>query len=141
LSDYTFEKDSLFARINLEGDELEMYYRVHEALAEKIPNPDLCVYLRADTDVLMQRIAFRDRPYERQMERSYIDSLNRAYDRFFIDERSHSSRILTIDTNELDFVRNADHLQWVEGRIRQVLELPPIQPELPIHTESNSQKD
>ena len=49
-SDYTFEKDALFARINLIGDELEMYYRVHEALAEKIVKPDLILYLRASTD-------------------------------------------------------------------------------------------
>src|SRR5512136_1797074 len=62
IADYTFEKDALFARINLKGDELEMYYRVHEALAEKIIPPDLVVYLKADTDVLMQRIASRDRP-------------------------------------------------------------------------------
>ena len=48
ISDYTFEKDALFARINLVGDELEMYYRIHEALAEKIPVPDLMVYLRAE---------------------------------------------------------------------------------------------
>ena len=73
ISDYTFEKDALFAGINLHGDELQMYYRVHEALAEKIPLPDLIIYLRASTDALMQRIAMRDRPYERQMERSYID--------------------------------------------------------------------
>ena len=56
LADYTFEKDALFAGINLLGDELEMYHRVHAALAEKIPLPDLIVYLRADTKVLMQRI-------------------------------------------------------------------------------------
>src|SRR5512147_2911397 len=76
ISDYTFEKDALFARINLKGDELEMYYRVHEALAEKIKHPDLIVYLRADTQMLMQRIAQRDRPYERNMERDYIHKLN-----------------------------------------------------------------
>jgi deoxyguanosine kinase len=55
ISDYTFEKDALFAQINIEGDELEMYNRVHEALAEKITIPDLIVYLRADTDTLMGR--------------------------------------------------------------------------------------
>jgi deoxyguanosine kinase len=64
LSDYTFEKDALFAEVNLEGDELEMYYRVHQALAEKITTPGLIVYLKADTVVLMQRIAQRDRPYD-----------------------------------------------------------------------------
>ena len=85
VADYTFEKDALFAQINLSGDELEMYYRVHEALAEKIVPPDLIVYLRADTDILMRRIELRDRPYERNMERAYIDQLNRAYDEFFSD--------------------------------------------------------
>ena len=52
-----------------------MYHRVHEALAEKIPTPDLIVYLYADTDMLMQRITLRDRTYERSMERAYIAEL------------------------------------------------------------------
>jgi deoxyguanosine kinase len=132
ISDYTFEKDALFARINLKGDELEMYYRVHEALAEKIPNPNLIVYLRASTDVLMQRIAQRDRTYERQMESDYIDELNRAYDDFFNKRNSHTSRVLAIDTNHLDFVRNPEDLYFVASRIRQALTLSPFQPELPI---------
>src|SRR5512137_902209 len=78
LADYTFAKDALFARINLKGDELELYDNLHNALAEKIPMPDLIVYLRASTTMLMQRIARRDRPYERQMEATYIDALNHA---------------------------------------------------------------
>ncbi len=84
VADYTFEKDALFAQINLHGDELEMYYRVHEALAEKIVPPELVVYLRAETDTLMQRIAQRDRHYERNMERAYIEELNQAYENFFL---------------------------------------------------------
>ena len=131
ISDYTFEKDALFAGINLQGDELQMYYRVHEALAEKIPRPDLVVYLRANTDVLMQRIAMRDRPYERQMERSYIHELNLAYDEFFADQRPPTP-VLTIDSNELNFVVQAEHLRWIENRIRQALKLSPFQPELPL---------
>jgi deoxyguanosine kinase len=132
IGDYTFEKDALFARINLEGDELDMYYRVHEALAEKIPVPDLIVYLRADTDVLMQRIAQRDRPYERNMERAYIDELNRAYEVFFGDHVSRRSPVLALDTNHLDYVRRPDDLKFVENRIRQVLKMAPFQPELPL---------
>ncbi len=132
ISDYTFEKDALFALVNLSGDELEMYYRVHSALAEKIAQPNLLVYLRADTEVLMQRITLRDRPYERTMERSYIEDLNQAYDDFFLSQSQHPWPVLTIDTNELDFVRYAEHLQWVENRIRQTLHLPPFQPELPL---------
>ena len=131
ISDYTFDKDSLFARINLVGDELEMYYRVHAALSEKIPQPDLVMYLRASTDTLMQRITMRDRSYERSMDRKYIESLNQAYDAFFFDAEK-SGQVLVIDTNVLDFVHNPADLEWVDNRIRQTLHLPPFQPELPL---------
>ncbi|HLA97154.1 MAG TPA: deoxynucleoside kinase [Anaerolineales bacterium] len=136
LADYTFEKDALFASINLRGDELEMYHRVHEALAEKILAPDLVLYLRADTDVLMQRIALRDRTYERNMERAYIHALNQAYDHYYLGrdtgERSEGRLVLVIDTNELDYVRQAEDLKWIENRIRQILKLSPFQAELPL---------
>jgi deoxyguanosine kinase len=134
LSDYTFDKDALFARTNLEGDELEMYFRLHEALAEKIPPPNLTVYLRASTDTLMHRITLRDRPYERSMESGYIQVLNDAYDTFFMQSDEKRS-VLVIDSNELDFVKNDEDLKWIENRIRQRLSLPPFQPELPIHDE------
>jgi deoxyguanosine kinase len=133
ISDYTFEKDALFAGINLQGDELAMYNRVHEALAERIVVPHLMIYLRASTEVLMRRIAMRDRPYERQMEQGYIDQLNRAYDHFFINT-SHASPVLVIDSNEIDYVRFPDHLHWVENSIRQALQITPFQPELPLPT-------
>jgi deoxyguanosine kinase len=129
LSDYTFAKDTLFARINLKGDELEMYYKVHEALGEKIPKPDLIVLLTAGTDVLMRRIAFRDRPYERNMERDYIDRLNHAYEDFFA-EPYDSTPVLSIDSNPLDFVQNPEHLRLIENRIRETLHLNPYQPSL-----------
>lgn len=131
IADYTFAKDALFASINLQGDELETYYKVHEALAEKIPTPDLIVYLRASTEVLMQRIAHRDRPYERNMERDYIHELNLAYERFFT-EKYRAPRTLVIDTDELNYVANPADLKWVVNRIRQSLQLSPFQPELPL---------
>ena len=131
VADYTFEKDALFAQINLRGDELEMYYRVHEALAEKIVPPELIVYLKAETGTLMQRIAQRDRPYERNMERSYIEELNQGYESFFTDHQSRRSPVLAIDTNQLDYVRRVEDLEWVAERIRQTLKMTPYQPELP----------
>jgi deoxyguanosine kinase len=131
ISDYTFAKDALFARINLHGDELAVYDKVHEALGEKIPRPDLIVYLRADTDVLMQRIALRDRPYERNMEWEYIDVLNRAYEEFFAEPRPISP-VLSIDTNDLNIVQNPEDLKYIENRIRERLELSPFQPSLPL---------
>jgi deoxyguanosine kinase len=129
ISDYTFAKDSLFARINLSGDELEMYKRVHEALAEKIVPPDLLVYLRASTDVLIRRIATRDRSYERNMDRAYIEQLNQAYEDFF-SQPYGNTLILTIDTDPLDFVRFPEHLNLIENRIRATLNLPPYQEQL-----------
>jgi deoxyadenosine/deoxycytidine kinase len=126
LADYTFAKDALFAQINLKGDELDMYYKVHEALAEKIQKPDLLVYLQASTDTLMQRIALRDRSYERQMERSYIDDLNHAYEDFFSKPFDHTP-VLTIETNNLNIIQNPEHLKLIENRIRQSLQFPPFQ--------------
>ncbi len=131
IADYTFAKDSLFARINLKGDELDMYDRVHEALGEKIPKPDLIVYLRADTDVLMQRIALRDRSYERNMAREYIDQLNHTYEDFF-SKPFDSTPVLRIDTNPLNIVQNVEHLKLIENRIRETLRLSPFQPGLPL---------
>jgi deoxyguanosine kinase len=131
LADYTFAKDALFAQINLKGDELDMYYKVHEALAEKIRKPDLLVYLQAGTETLMQRIALRDRTYERQMERSYIDDLNRAYGNFFAKPFDHTP-VLTIETDRLNIIQNPEHLKLIENRIRQSLKLPPFQQTLPL---------
>jgi len=131
LADYTFAKDALFARINLSGDELDMYHKVHEALGEKIPKPDLLVYLQASTDTLMGRIALRDRPYERQMERDYIDRLNNAYEEFFSKPYDHTP-VLKIDTNSLDIVQNHEHLKLIENRIRETLGMHPFQPALPL---------
>lgn len=142
IADYTFDKDALFAGINLQGDELEMYYRVHEALAEKNPQPDLIVYLRASLDTLMERIALRDRTYERNMERTYISELNDAYEAYFgaqnLAGRSPSSPVLTIDTNQLNYIRDPAHLEFVENRIRQALRLAPFQSELPLEISKSS---
>jgi deoxyguanosine kinase len=131
ISDYTFEKDALFARINLAGDELGMYYNVQEALAEKVTPPNLVVYLRASTGTLMQRIAQRDRPYERQMERDYIDLLNKSYDDYYLDS-SHSSHVLIVETDNLDFVGHSEDLALIELQIREALQITPFQPQLPI---------
>jgi deoxyadenosine/deoxycytidine kinase/NTP pyrophosphatase (non-canonical NTP hydrolase) len=109
VSDYSFAKDSLFAHLNLDGDELEMYERVHLILAENLVQPDLVVYLRADTDVLMSRIAIRDRSYERDYQ---------------------ATPLLGLDTNEMNFVQNPRDLKHIIGQVRSALGLLPRQPEL-----------
>lgn len=129
ISDYMFDKDRLFAQVNLEGDELQTYYSVQEALAENVRVPDLVVYLKASTETLMNRITARDRPYERNMDPGYIDSLRAAYDAFFGSYEGAS--VLAIDTNEIDFVQSAEDRDSIFARIRGALGEGPQQASLP----------
>jgi deoxyadenosine/deoxycytidine kinase len=128
ISDYTFDKNRIFARLNIEENELAMYERVHNIVSTKIPTPDLIVYLRAETSVLMERIGLRDRSYERAIERDYIAALGGAYDDFFAHYTA--APVLTIDTNALDFVRRPEDLRAVLERIRAKLELGAFQKSL-----------
>jgi deoxyguanosine kinase len=134
IADYTFEKDSLFARLNLHNDELDTYNQVHEALAERIHRPDLIIYLRVETDVAMQRIATRDRSYERNMDREYIDQVNQAYERFF--GQRDGDAVLTIDSTRLDFVARPEDLAHIVQRVRALLGIAPYQPTLPMDGEA-----
>jgi len=125
ISDYTFAKDRIFAHLNLRNEELALYEQLHAAMAEKIPVPTLVIYLRASLDVLMERIALRDRPYERNMDRDYIRELSEAYERFF--EHYTQSPVLTLDTDNLNYVRNSDDFNLVLERVRSALRQAPYQ--------------
>lgn len=129
VSDYLFDKDWIFAHLNLGGDELDVYESLYGALASAIPAPELVVYLRADTTTLMQRIAMRDRPYERSMQREYIHELGRAYDQFFAGYQA--APLLVLETDDLDFVRRPDDLQAMIGQVRAALSSQIAQPALP----------
>jgi len=125
IADYTFGKDNLFAHLNLAGDELDIYTQLYEVLTDRIVTPDLIIYLRADIDTLMVRIATRDRAYEREMDRDYIERVRLAYQKHF----AHYTRtsLLAIDTNDLDYVRDAGALAYVEGQVRTALGLGIVQ--------------
>jgi deoxyguanosine kinase len=128
ISDYLLAKDRIFAQATLNPDELDMHSRLYPILAESLPPPDLVVYLQADTDVLMSRIAQRDRPFERAMSRAYIAELASAYERFFAD--FEDAPLLTIDTNTLDFVRNHADFQDIVARIQARLNIGDFQRQL-----------
>jgi deoxyguanosine kinase len=133
VADYTFHKDALFARLNLEGDELETYFKLHAALAERLHPPDLTVYLRVSTATALQRIALRDRTYERDMDPEYIGRLNQAYEDYYANPSQGPT--LTVDTDELDYVDDPGDLDDVAARIRDALGIPPYQPALPFAPE------
>jgi deoxyguanosine kinase len=129
ISDYMFAKDWLFAHLNLEGDEWEIYQQLHTALAEQIRAPDLIIYLQADTDVLLGRIAQRDRTYERDMDRDYIQALRQIYEQFFQEHRQPP--ILYVDTNHLNYVTRPDDFQSILNRINSFLQEGSFQQPLP----------
>ncbi|MBT3240110.1 MAG: deoxynucleoside kinase [Chloroflexi bacterium] len=136
ITDYTFAKDSLFAQINLEGDELEMYFKVHEALGEKVRLPDLIIYLTADIDVVMQRIATRDRSYERNMETAYIESLTKTYNDHY-QFHYQGPPVLTIDTTDLNFIKHETDLDLIETQVRDAFKNMLQQSELPMNIDQN----
>ncbi len=119
VSDYLFDKDWLFAHLNLAGDELAMYERVYAILGEQIPTPELVVYLRADTETLMDRIVLRDRAYERRMSREYIEALRVAYEAFFA--QYDAAPVLAVDTEDLDLVRDPEARVQIGARVRNEL--------------------
>jgi deoxyguanosine kinase len=103
----------------LKGDQLELYEKIFKVLQDQVPTPDLVVYLYADVNVLMNRIALRDRPFERSMDRNYISMLSEAYEKHMCSERNFP--VLRIDTSSMDFVRNQKDLYEIFERIEASL--------------------
>lgn len=104
LADYVFAKNRVFAEITLTGPDYAIWRRLFEALAPETRMPDLVVYLKATTEVLLDRIRTRGRSFERDLSRDYLERLNAAYDAFFAGYGD--ARLLTIDVSRLDFVRS-----------------------------------
>jgi deoxyadenosine/deoxycytidine kinase len=122
ISDFMLEKDRLFARINLDSEELRLYEQVYERLAMEAPEPDLVVYLQAPVEILMQRIKRRARKEELRMDREYLQRLCDAYTDFFYHyDRSPLLIINAAEINplesEADFQLLLEHIgSAVTGR-------------------------
>ncbi len=119
VSDYLFAKNQLFASLNLQGDEWDLFLQLYRALSERVQRPDLVIYLQADVDTLMARIAQRDRPFERNMDRGYIEQLRETYERFFASYTE--TPLLAVETDTLNLVRDAEARADLIGTIRAAL--------------------
>ncbi len=106
VADFLMEKDRLFARLNLDRDELALYEQVWQNLQPEPPVPDLVVYLQAPTDVLLERIARRGIAYEQTVSRAYLERLAQAYAGFFHDY--DAAPLLIVNTANIDPINN-DH--------------------------------
>lgn len=117
VSDYMFEKDKIFAYINLSDDELRLYDAYYELLREQVPTPDLVVYLQATPDVLRKRITRKASPMEGQISQEYLEEVVKAYDHFFFHYKA--SKLLVVNTSEIDFVAKRDDLEELLRRLTQ----------------------
>lgn len=108
VSDYTFDKDRLFAHVTLTGDELQLYESLFSIMEANAPVPDLLIYLRSSVDRLMRNIGMRARSYEAGMDPAYLKELAESYDRHFTHYRKGA--ILIVNSTDLDFVARPDHL-------------------------------
>ena len=118
VADYAFDKDRIFARVTLEGDEYQLYDTMYGIMEPTVPAPDLVVYLRSSVDRLLRNVALRGRSYEAQMDPAYLAELSEAYDRYFF----HYTRspLLVVNATQIDFVREPSHFEELVRAIRGV---------------------
>ena len=117
ISDYMFIKDRLFASLNLDDKEMNLYDSIANIMERNIINPDLIIYLQADTSTLMKNIDKRGRDFENNISYDYINALNEIYTEYFF--RYNDTPLVIINTNNIDFVNNAEDLDQVIEYIRQ----------------------
>jgi deoxyadenosine/deoxycytidine kinase len=121
IADYLFDKDKIFAYLNLDDNELFIYQRLYDLLGRDVPSPDLVVYLQAPTDVLVRRLKERSRDVDTdapQPEASYLRELNEAYQHFFF--HYSATPLLVVETSQLDFATSD---AAVEDLLRQIRSL------------------
>ena len=104
ISDYLFTRDRLFAELNLDTEELKLYDQIVDNLAVSAPVPDLVIYLQSSVDSIMQRLARRNLPYDRFVERSYLEKLTEAYSRFF--HNYDDGPLLIVNASQIDPINN-----------------------------------
>jgi deoxyguanosine kinase len=109
VADFLMEKDPLFARINLDRDEYQLYEKVYQQLTINAPKPDLVVYLQASTDVLLSRIENRGLAIEKGIDRRYLERLNEVYSEFFL--YYDGAPLLIVNANEIDLANSTADYQ------------------------------
>jgi deoxyguanosine kinase len=117
VSDYLLEKDKIFAYINLDNVDLQLYERYYSIISSGLRAPDLVIYLQATPEVLQKRIARKRVHSEGRISRAYIDEVVRAYEHFFF--RYSASDLLVVNTSEIDFVDRNEDLQQLLRRLQE----------------------
>jgi deoxyguanosine kinase len=116
VADFMFEKDKIFAYINLDNEELKLYEQYFAMFAPSVPSPDLVIYLQAKPEVLRKRVNKRGVPSESDISPEYLEAVSQAYEHFFF--RYSASNLLVVDTSEIDFVERNQDLQELLRRLQ-----------------------
>jgi deoxyadenosine/deoxycytidine kinase len=118
ICDYLFERDKIYAYVNLDDNELFIYQRLYELLAQDVRSPDLVIYLQAPTDVLRRRLRDRERanPDQPAIGEDYIRELNEAYNHFFFHYTA--TPLLVIETSQFDLSWGEEALTDLERQLR-----------------------
>lgn len=116
LSDFLLDKDPLFARLTLSGDELALYQKIYDAVRPRAPAPDLVVYLQAQPGTLIERVRRRGIAFERGIGEDYLALLAESYARFFYNYAA--APVLIVNSENLNFVARDADLELLIGRMR-----------------------
>lgn len=115
VSDFLIDKDMLFARLNLDDDEFELYQKVYADLAPQAPTPDLVIYLQAPVDALQERVKRRGVEFERGMDADYLQRLVNSYSEFF--HRYEAAPLLIVNTSNLNFAQSEADFELLLERV------------------------
>jgi len=115
ISDYIFEKDRIFARLNLDDDEMALYDNIFGIMSGISAKPDLVIYLQSTVSRLMNNIDNRGRDYEKHITPDYLQELCDAYNHYFY--HFTKAPLIIINATEIDFVNNPSHLSYIEEQI------------------------
>lgn len=103
VADYYFMKSLIFASVTLSTDEYNLYRKFFDIIYSRLPRPDLYVFLYKDTPQLQQQIKKRGRSYEQNIENEYLNSISKAYFKYF--KQQNEFPVVVIDVNNIDFVK------------------------------------
>lgn len=118
VSDFLFEKDPLFARLNLNDEEFTLYQQIYSSLQLQVPEPDLVIYLQAAPETLAERVHRRAQPYENGISESYLLRLSQSYSDFFY--HYDAAPVLMVNSEHLNFVDSDEDFNLLLKRIEEM---------------------
>jgi deoxyadenosine/deoxycytidine kinase len=118
VADFLIDKDMLFARLNLDDDEFDLYQKVYADLAPQAPTPDLVIYLQAPIDALQERVRRRGVEFERGMDAAYLQRLANSYSEFF--HRYDAAPLLIVNTSHLNFAQSEADFELLVERMSKM---------------------